>query len=128
MQPVQVSSTDLHHQQTIAIREFELLADEPTEFGGDNTGATPTELMLAALGACKTITIQMYAERKGWAVEKVSVNLTHDRVEGRPEIVAHLHLEGNLSDEQRQRLLEIANRCPIHKMLSGSTQIHTSLH
>lgn len=127
MQPVQVSSTDLHHQQAIAIREFQLLADEPTELGGDNTGATPLELMLAALGACKTITVQMYAERKGWDVAKVSVDLTHDKVDGRPEIMAHLHLEGDLSDEQRQRLCDIANRCPIHKMLSGRTHIRTSL-
>ena len=127
MQPIHVSSTDLRYQQAIALRSFQLLADEPETLGGHDTGPTPMELLLAALGACKAITLQMYAERKGWPLSKVAVDLVPQTLNGQTEIVAQLHLEGTLTDDQRQRLLIIANKCPVHKLLAGETAIQTTL-
>jgi len=127
MQPIHVSSTDLRYQQAIALRSFQLLADEPETSGGNNTGPTPMELLLAGLGACKAMTLQMYAERKGWPLSKVVVDLVPQTLNGQIQIVAELHLEGSLTDEQRQRLLIIANKCPVHKLLAGETDIQTTL-
>ncbi|MBD1913096.1 MULTISPECIES: OsmC family protein [unclassified Leptolyngbya] len=135
MKPVTVSSTSARYTQDIHIRQFRLIVDEPVAVGGDDSGPKPTELLLASLGSCKAITLKMYAERKGWSLNHVHVELTEasggNALEGkgrdRPQIQATLHIEGNLTDEQRQRLLVIADKCPIHKMLSASADIHTQL-
>ena len=112
-----------------------LVSDEPVEVGGTNAGATPYDLVLAALGACTAMTLRMYADRKGWPLEHVRVVLTHDRDhasdcehEGRCErIDAVIELKGELSDEQRSRLLEIADRCPVHKTLAGELHLESRL-
>lgn len=122
-----VLSNASRYGQDIAIRQFQLTADEPPSVGGDDRGPTPTELLLAGLGSCKAITIQMYAERKGWSVERVSVQVESQTVERQTVIVAHLTLEGDLTEEQRQRLREIGDRCPVHRLLSASTPIQTVL-
>lgn len=135
MNSVTVSSTSAHYTQDIHIRQFRLTVDEPVEIGGDDRGPKPTELLLASLGSCKAITLKMYAERKGWPLNHVHVELTEaiggdaleGRVRDRPHIKATLHIEGDLTGEQRQRLLVIADKCPIHKMLSASIDIHTEL-
>ncbi|MFQ3615755.1 MAG: OsmC family protein [Cyanobacteriota bacterium] len=127
MLPIRVSSTGSHYQQTIGIRQFQLAADEPVEVGGTDTGPTPTEYVLAGLAACKTMTIQMYAERKGWAVEQISVDVTLEKTPDGPQIHALLTLEGDLTDEQRQRMKEIGDRCPVHKLLGNSLTIQTTL-
>jgi putative redox protein len=124
---VKVSSTDARYTQRIHIRQFELVADEPVDVEGNDAGPKPTELLLGSLGACKAITLKMYAGRKGWPLEQVDVALTEGKAGDRPHIQATLHLEGNLSEEQKQRLLVIADKCPIHKMLSASVDIHTVL-
>jgi putative redox protein len=125
MASVQVSSNGSRFGQAIALRQFQLTADEPLALGGDNRGPTPTELVLAGLGSCKAITIQMYAERKGWPVDRVSVEVESQTVDRQTTIVAHLTLEGDLSDEQRQRLREIGDRCPVHRLLAGTVDIQT---
>jgi putative redox protein len=127
VESVKVASTAARYTQTINIRQFELLADEPADLDGDDAGPKPTELLLGSLGACKAITLQMYAGRKGWPLERVEVALTEEPAGDRPQIQAILHLTGDLSDEQKQRLLKIADKCPIHKMLSASVDIHTVL-
>lgn len=127
MDAVKVSSTDARYTQTIHIRQFELVADEPVDMEGDDAGPKPTELLLGSLGACKAITLKMYAGRKGWPLERVDVALTEEKAGDRPQIQAALHLEGNLSEEQKERLLVIADKCPIHKMLSARVDIHTVL-
>ncbi|MEO1147000.1 MAG: OsmC family protein [Cyanobacteria bacterium J06638_22] len=127
MDAVKVSSTDARYTQTIHIRQFELVADETVDMEGNDAGPKPTELLLGSLGACKAITLKMYAGRKGWPLERVDVALTEEKAGDRPQIQAALHLEGNLSEEQKERLLVIADKCPIHKMLSASVDIHTVL-
>ena len=115
-----------------------LIADEPAGVG-DDLGPTPYDLLLASLGACTAMTIRLYAERKGWPLEHVSVELTHERIyaddsrncEKTPcrieRIERVVDVAGSLSDEQRQRLLAIAERCPVHRTLTGETRIVTRL-
>jgi putative redox protein len=127
MASVQVSSSASRFGQDIAIRQFQLTADEPPSVGGNDGGPTPTELLLAGLGSCKAITIKMYAERKGWPVDRVDVQVESQTVDRQTVIVAHLTLKGNLTDEQRDRLREIGDRCPVHRLLSAGTPIQTVL-
>lgn len=128
MYPIKVSSTSDPYRQKININDkFELTADEPLSIGGSDAGATPVELVLAGLGSCKAITLKMYAERKGWKLTHVDVDVFHQKINQQYQISAHLHLEGDLTDEQKQRLLEIADKCPVHKLLQSSAQIETLL-
>ena len=128
MHQVTVSSTSSRYRQDITINnKFHLTADQPLDLGGDDAGATPMELLLSGLGSCKAITLKMYAELKGWELNHVEINVTYQKINRQEEIVAHLHLEGNLTDEQRQRLLVVANKCPVHKLLKSEVEIKTIL-
>ncbi|RZM79208.1 OsmC family protein [Leptolyngbya iicbica] len=127
MTSVRVTSNDSHFGQDVTIRQFRLAADEPPTLGGDDAGPTPCEWMLTALGSCKAITLKMYAERKGWKLDRVSVDLTYEAQAGEAKIEANLTLEGDLTEEQRQRLREISDRCPVQKLLKQPTQIQTQL-
>ena len=130
MYPIKVSSTSERYRHDITIGEkFHLIADEPLEVGGDDKGPTPLDFVLAGLGSCKAITAKMYAERKGWHLTDVNVDVWSKKVDNQYQyrIFAILHLEGNLTQEQKQRLLEIANKCPIHKLLASEIEIQTTL-
>jgi putative redox protein len=111
-------------------REHRWLSDEPPEAGGADKGPTPTSLLLSALGACTAMTVRMYAERKGWPLAGVEVQLEFNP-EGVPaegnDIRRTIALAGHLTGEQRERLLDIANRCPLHKVLTGKIRMHTAL-
>jgi putative redox protein len=116
-----------------------LLSDEPEDKGGTDRGPTPYELLLAALGACKAITVRMYADRKGWPLLRTIYRLDHDRIHaedcadcetkegGIDEIQAELQFVGPLSEGQRERLLEIADKCPVHRTLTGEVKIRSRL-
>ena len=127
MRSVRVSSNGSRYGQDIEIRQFQLLADEPPEIGGDDTGPTPFEYILAGLGSCKAITLQMYAERKGWKLDSVIVDLRYEKQENGHRIYADLTVEGDLDERQRERLREISDRCPVQRLLSEPVHIETHL-
>ena len=97
--------------------------DEPLDLGGTDTGATPTELLLAALGGCESITLRMYAARKGWPLTDVRIRLHGATVEGAFVVRREVVLEGPLDADQRARLLDIVNRCPVHRILAGEVRV-----
>jgi putative redox protein len=100
---------------------------EPTEAGGADTGPSPTRLVAASLASCVAVTMEMYAERKGWGVGPVEVDVDVEYRGFVPlSFVVTLRLPAELSDEQRQRLLVIARKCPVHKLLAGETEVVVS--
>jgi len=104
-----------------------LLVDEPLVAGGQDSGPSPTRLVAAGLASCIAITVEMYAERKGWDVGavEVDVDVTYEGYVPRSFAVT-LHLPAELSDEQRERLLVIAGKCPVHAILAGETAVTIS--
>jgi putative redox protein len=109
----------------VEVGPHRLKGDEPADAGGTDTGPRPHELLLASLGACTAITLRLYAERKGWPLDGVRVRLTGLRTEAHYAIQCDLTLEGPLGGDQRRRLLEIADRCPVHRTLTGTVVIST---
>lgn len=113
------------------------VADEPVAYGGTNRGMSPYGFLAAGLGACTSMTIRMYARRKGWPLAHVSVDVSHDKVhaqdagaQGNDKIdlfTRRITIEGDLDDDQRARLLEIADRCPVHRTLERGARIETGL-
>jgi putative redox protein len=126
--PVAVSTAlSGKHRQNISIGPHNLIGDEPVEAGGDDAGPGPHEYLLAALGSCTSITVKMYADRKGWPLKSVRVDLSGDRVGETYVIQRTIHVDGDLDATQRERLLEIANKCPVHKTLTGTIEIKSEL-
>jgi putative redox protein len=103
----------------IEVGPHRLRADEPVDKGGGDTGPTPHQLLLAALSACTTLTLRFYAQRKGWPLTDAHVTVHGEHQDGRYVISRQIELEGTLDDEQRARLIEIADRCPVHRTLTG---------
>ena len=105
--------------------------DEPVAKGGGDTAPNPMEVLLSALGACTTVTLQMYADHKGWDLQEVKVDLVLDPEEPKAgearQIVRQVQVTGNLDEAQKERLLKVAESCPVHKLLAGEISIQTAL-
>ncbi|MCH2137406.1 MAG: OsmC family protein, partial [Phycisphaerales bacterium] len=122
-------TTNGKFQNAVAMGQHRAITDEPPEVGGDDTGPSPYEYLLASLGACTSMTLRMYAERKGWPLEKVRVALSHQKIHARDcetcetekgkvdQIERTITIYGGLDDEQRARLMQIADMCPVHRTL-----------
>lgn len=104
-----------------------VIADEPVEKGGQDKGFSPKELLASALGACTCATVRMYADRKAWDLEKVETKVELIEETGQTKFIRKLRLTGNLDEQQRGRLLTVANGCPIHKILTHPIVVETEL-
>ncbi len=121
-------------KQSIKAGSHSLLSGAPKEFGGNEDGPNPHELLLGSLGACTAITIEMYAQRKGWDLQEVIVDLRDEEVEdpnnlGRKvtKITREISVSGNLQPDQVEGLKAVAEKCPVHKIIAGATIVTTEV-
>lgn len=138
-EPTLILKTGAGYRTDIDIRHHHVIADEPVDIGGTDLGPRPVDYLAVALGGCTSITLRMYADRKGWPLEDVVIRIWRRRVEekdendpsARPRRVdlfeSEIELGGDLTDEQRQRLLEIAGRCPVKRTLESGARMETRL-
>lgn len=112
-------------QAAVQIGKHQVLSDAPESLGGQDSGAEPHDLLAAALAACTIITVTMVARRKALPLEDVRVQVEHGQRDGAYEFKRRIEFVGDLNDDERARLLDIANKCPVHKTLSGTIRIET---
>jgi len=136
---VLVIEQDRKFTRLIRTHSHQLIADEPLSAGGSDTGPNPYEYLLGALGACTSMTVRMYANRKGIKLDDIKIILSHSRIhaedcencessEGLVDVIERkIRLEGQLSPQEKDKLLEIANKCPVHKTLINEIVINTFL-
>jgi len=136
---VLITERDAKFLRGLFTADHQLLADEPKASGGGNQGPNPYDLLLMSLGACTSMTLRMYANHKELPIENIQVRLRHQRIHAKDcedcehksgtidKIEREISYEGDLSTEQNQRLLEIADRCPVHKTLAGTLEVTTQM-
>jgi putative redox protein len=132
---VAVTTDEKKYLQDIAIGHHRLQADEPVSIGGGDAAPDPYELLLGALGACTAITVQMFADRRRWPLEKVYVRLSHAKSHAQDcaqcdspgakldRVELAIELQGNLTEEQRRKLMDVADHCPLHRTLVAGIDI-----
>jgi putative redox protein len=132
-----VHGTAASFAQEVEVGSHEVYADEPVSFGGTDSGPSPYDLLLSALGSCTSMTIGLYARKRGWPLENITVSLRHSKIhaadcdncetkEGKIDrIERDIQLTGSLTDEQRAKLMEIADKCPVHQTLTSEINIKT---
>jgi putative redox protein len=128
MSEVEARGLGPRFQVEVKVGDHAILADEPAILGGADVGPAPHDFLLVALGACTAITVRMYAERKEWALTGIRVHLEQEASPGgEHQIRRVVRLEGALDDAQRARLLEIADKCPVHQILTHPIRVTTEL-
>jgi putative redox protein len=116
-----------HYRTELIASGKTVVADEPPERGGTDEGAAPGEFLMISLASCTAITLRMYADRKQWDVKKIKVEVAAEKLGGKTLFKREISLHGNLEEDQRARLLQIANACPVHKVLTNPIEISTVL-
>lgn len=128
---VLVSIGDSSYTTTISYEDLNILADEPIDVGGENKGLAPTQLLLSSLGACKAITMRMYANRKKWNVDKIDIQVSSEVQKSEQQqttyIKCNIFISGDLDEDQKQRLYQIGEKCPVHKTLMNPIVIESNL-
>ena len=131
MAEVLVSIGEESYTTTISYDDLEILADEPIELGGQNKGLAPSQLLLSSVGACKAITMRMYANRKNWKVDKIDIKVSSEVQKSEQQqttfIKCNIFIEGDLDEEQKRRIYAIGEKCPVHKMLMNPIVIESNL-
>jgi putative redox protein len=117
---------DLYKTELVA-RDHKVIADEPLDVGGKDLGPRPGDFIRMGLASCTAITLRMYANRKGWDVQQIRVQVSNGPFEGKTSYKTEIEIAGNVDEEQRNRLLQIAKLCPVHKVLTNPIEIDTSL-
>jgi putative redox protein len=117
---------DRYHTEIIANGKV-VVADEPEDLGGTDTGPAPGEFLMISLASCTAITLRMYADRKKWPVERIKVEVNFEKIDQKTIFKRDIALYGDLTEEQQQRLLHIANQCPVHKTLTQPIEITTQV-
>jgi putative redox protein len=119
--------THTQYQTIVSSGKHAIIADEPADVEGTDTGMSPNELLLASLSSCTAITLQMYINRKMWIVEEIVVDLELFAADQGTLIKSRIEFKGTLTPEQKKRLAHIADVCPVHKILTGNINIETSI-
>lgn len=127
-------------QHECKIGNFSFIIDEPEDVGGDDAGPSPYDILLAALGSCTSMTIQMYAKRKEWEIEDIKIMLSHEKIYAKDcetcetktgrldKISCNIEIKGNLNEDQKSKLIEIAQKCPVYKTLTNENLIQHEIH
>lgn len=116
-----------HYRTELVASGKTVIADEPEELGGSHAGPSPGEFLLISLASCTAITLRMYIDRKKWEVTRIKIEVASEKVDNKMLIKREIYLDGNLNMDQRLRLLQIANACPVHKVLTNPIEVSTSL-
>ncbi len=118
-----------NYETIISNSHHTLISDEPTSLGGNNKGMSPTALLAASLTSCTCITMKMYADRKGWNIDKIKVDVSVklDIKTGETTITKTVSIDANISDDEKSRLFKISSACPVHKLLAKSATIESTL-
>jgi len=128
---VTVSIGSEKYKTEVIIGKHTLQIDEPESIGGKDLGPTPIDLLLSSIGTCKAITMRMYADNKNWPLEKIEINLSLEVVKNNAnqftQIDVEVNLVGNLDEQQKERIIKVGDKCPVHKMMSNPFQIETRL-
>lgn len=121
-----IIGTDVYKTELTA-RTHTLIADEPVDVGGKDVGPRPGDFVRMGLASCTAITLRMYANRKNLDVRQIKVSVSNGAFEGKTSYKTNIEITGNVSDEQKQRLMQIAKLCPVHKLLTNPIEIDTLL-
>ena len=118
---------DKAYLTTIDYQSGSFVSDEPIENGGKNLGPSPMHLMASSLASCTAITLKMYCDRNRWSFQNITVNVDLEFIETGVKFIRNIKFEGSINEENLNRLLNIANRCPVHKLLAGKIEINTQM-